>query len=72
MSKRHDRQEQIYQFICDYYEENGFSPTVREISRGVGLKGISSVCGHLDSLEADGRITMKHGMARTIVPIKAM
>ncbi len=56
----------ILQMITDYTEEEGGSPTLREIANAVGLAHASSVVRHLDHLEAAGLITRTPRKARAI------
>ena len=58
--------EQIYQYISNYINDMGYSPTVREIGKAVGLKSSSSVHSHLTQLEIEGRIETKPNSPRTI------
>ena len=46
-----EKENRIYEFICDYMKEKGFSPTVREIGEAIGLKSTSSVHIYLKRLE---------------------
>ena len=62
--------EQIYQYISNYINDMGYSPTVREIGKAVGLKSSSSVYSHLTQLEIEGRIETKPNSPRTIRIIK--
>ena len=62
--------EQIYQYISNYINDMGYSPTVREIGKAVGLKSSSSVYSHLSKLEIEGRIETKPYSPRTIRIIK--
>lgn len=62
--------EQIYQYISNYINDMGYSPTVREIGKAVGLKSSSSVYKHLTLLENEGRIESKPNCPRTIKIIK--
>ena len=62
--------EQIYQYISNYINDMGYSPTVREIGKAVGLKSSSSVYSHLTQLEIEGRIETKPYCPRTIRVIK--
>ena len=39
--------ERMYRFISEYVRDMGYSPTVREIGKAVGLKSSSSVYSHL-------------------------
>lgn len=67
MSKR---RKQIYDFIAVYIEENRFSPSMREITEGVGLQTVSTVKGHLDRMQQDGYIDFEPSKPRTIRLIK--
>ncbi len=56
MNEHKDKQQEIYEFLKIYTENNGYPPSVREICEGVGLKSTSSVHGHLKRLEGKGLI----------------
>ncbi len=49
-----DRQQQIWDFIVEYVERQGYPPTVREIGEAVGLASPSTVHAHLANLERAG------------------
>lgn len=59
--------DKVYNFIIDYVGEHLYSPSVREICNGTGLRSTSSVYAHLLALENEGfikfegirRITLK-------------
>lgn len=53
--------QKVYNFIVDYIQENGYAPSVREISIGTNLSSTSSVYYLLQRLEDEGRIEMKRG-----------
>lgn len=53
-------------FVHDFINENGFSPSVREISKAVGLKSTSTVQAHMDKLDALGYIVKEYGKPRNI------
>ncbi|GGF86520.1 LexA family protein [Paenibacillus aceti] len=59
-------QQRILDFIAQYQQENGYSPTFREIGIGVGLKSSSTVAGHIERLEQKGLIRRIHGSGRAI------
>ncbi|WMT42815.1 hypothetical protein RE628_11310 [Paenibacillus sp. D2_2] len=61
------RQQAIINFIAEYRELNGYSPTIREIQIGVNLASPSTVDGHLNRLETNGYITRKTNIPRTIL-----
>lgn len=58
---------EILFFLKKVIETNGYSPTVREICKGVGLKSPSSVHGYLERLEAKGYIEKSAMKSRTYV-----
>ena len=39
--------EKVYNFIVEFMEKNGYSPSVREICIGTNLSSTSSVSNHL-------------------------
>lgn len=61
-----EKENRIYEFICDYMKEKGFSPTVREIGEAIGLKSTSSVHIYLKRLEERGYIIRKNECPRAI------
>jgi repressor LexA len=50
------RQQEIFDFIKRYADENGYPPTVRDIGKAVGLASSSTVHAHLANLEKLGLI----------------
>jgi repressor LexA len=48
------RQQEIFEFIKRYSENNGYPPTVRDIGKAVGLASSSTVHAHLSNLEKLG------------------
>jgi repressor LexA len=54
-----DKGEFIYKFICDYLEENGYPPTVREIAEEAECC-VSIVFKKLNQLEKLGLISRKN------------
>lgn len=58
--------EKVYNFLVDFIKKNGYSPTVREICVGTGLRSTSSVYYHLITLKMLGKIDMKENTPRTI------
>jgi len=48
------RQQEIFDFIKRYSEQNGYPPTVRDIGKAVGLASSSTVHAHLANLEKLG------------------
>ncbi len=57
--------QETYKFIIDFIQENGYSPSYREIANGVGC-ALSTVVGRLEKLVEFGMIEMKANVPRTI------
>jgi len=60
------RKELILEFIKDFTEINGYSPSIRDICKGVNLTSTSVVKKILDKLEKDGKIQKGEAIARGI------
>ena len=65
MSNRQTK-ERILEYISNFSETHGISPTISEITDGVGLKSRSSVHGHINRLSAAGRLSFDRKSARSI------
>lgn len=57
----------IFEFIINFIRINKYSPTIREIGDGVGLKSTSSVCSHLTRMCNDNKLMYNADSPRTIV-----
>ena len=66
MSKLSPKQQQIYDYILSFSQENGYPPSVREIAGAVGLRSPSTVHFHLRSLREAGLISQAEGKTRAI------
>lgn len=71
MGRPSENREKILAFIQNFIRENGYSPSVREIGDGVGLKSTSSVHYQLDQLQKAGLLTAGNGKNRTVTPQSA-
>lgn len=60
------RQRQIYDFISQYIQKNGFSPTLKEMAQAIGVSSLATVHEHLQSLEKKGVIKKTDGQTRSI------
>jgi repressor LexA len=60
------RQQKIVDFIGDWVRERGFSPSMREIGRAVGLTSTSSVEHQLSVLQDKGYLRREAGCPRTV------
>jgi len=60
------RQRQILDFISQYIQTNGTSPTLRQIADAIGVTSLATVHEHLSTLEIKGLIERTHGKTRSI------
>lgn len=66
MSKLTAKQQEIYDYIVKFCEDNGYPPSVREIAAVVGAKSPSTVHFHIKSLQRAGLITQTAGKTRAL------
>ncbi|MGF6357118.1 repressor LexA [Paenibacillus sp. 4624] len=64
------RQQDVYDFIRFFIEDNGYAPTIREIADGIMLASSSTVHSHVNSLIRKGYLTNSSGGVRTLVLTK--
>ncbi len=60
------KQKQILEFISQYIQINGYSPTLQEIADSMGLSSLSTVHEHLQALERKNIIKRYEGAVRGI------
>lgn len=56
----------VLEFIQEFTEERGFSPSYREIMTGLGLTSVSAVAEHVDNLVSRGVLKKVPGAARSL------
>lgn len=61
------KQERVLKFIVMFQKENGYTPTVGDIQRGLGFKSRPAAAGHVRALERKGRIKTTPNIRRSIV-----
>ena len=61
-----DRQKKFLDFIEGFINDNGYSPSIREIAKGMGLSSTSSVKKMLDRLTDGGFLNRSNSIARGI------
>ena len=54
MPRTSDKAERIMDYVNQFIQENGYSPSVREIGAAVGLRSTASVSYHLQALQDKG------------------
>ena len=67
-----NKQQEILQFIQNKLENEGYSPSIREIAEEVNLKSTSSVQYHLNNLIEKGLLNKKANQSRTLTSNRLM
>ena len=60
------KQQAVLDFLQDFMEENGYTPSYREIMVGLGLSSVSAVAEHIENLVAKGVLAKNPGEARSL------
>ena len=56
----------LLDFLQDFTEEKGYSPSYREIQAGLGLSSVSAVAEHVENLVEKGVLKKVPGAARSL------
>ena len=56
----------LLDFLQDFTEEKGYSPSYREIMAGMGLTSVSAVAEHVENLVEKGVLKKVPGAARSL------
>src|SRR3989344_8468373 len=62
----YNRQRQILDFISQYIQRNGYSPTLQEIAQALGVSSLATVHEHLATMQKKGVIKRRDGSVRGI------
>ena len=60
------KEKDVYEYITDCIEKDGYAPSVRDICAAVGIKSTSSVYEYLRKLESKGYIKKSSGKSRAL------
>jgi repressor LexA len=60
------RQREVYDFISDFVQKQGYSPSFDEIGQGLGLSSLATVHKHISNLEKKGLLTRDYNRSRSI------
>lgn len=64
-----DRQAAIIRFVEGYVQQHRHPPSIRDISRGVGISSTSNVTYHINRLIENGYLYKQPGTSRTLVVV---
>jgi repressor LexA len=60
------RQRQVYDFIAEFVQSNGYSPSFEEIGAALGLSSLATVHKHINNLEAKKLLRRDYNRSRSI------
>lgn len=60
------KQRELLNFIDEFIQENGYSPSYREIMRALNYKSVSTVAVHVDGLIVRGFLKKREHSARSL------
>src|ERR1043166_10231095 len=60
------RQRQGYDFLQEFIQRNGYSPSFEEIGDGLGLSSLATVHKHISNLEKKGLLSRDYNRSRSI------
>ena len=60
------RQRQVYDFLQEFIQRNGYSPSFEEIGDGLGLSSLATVHKHITNLEKKGLLKRDYNRSRSI------
>ena len=60
------RQRQVYDFIANFVQSRGYSPSFEEIGNGMGLSSLATVHKHISNLEKKGLLKRDYNRSRSI------
>lgn len=65
------KQKVLLDFIAEFVQTSGYSPTLREIMQALGYKSVATVAKHVDNLVALGYVRKREGEARSLEVVVA-
>lgn len=63
------RQKQIYDFVCEFVQRKGYSPSLEEIGKRFGLSSVATVHKHVSHLVTKGLLRRAPNVNRSIEPV---
>lgn len=63
------KQKAIFDYVVNFIDANGYSPSYREIGLGVGLSSVATVSQHIEALQNKGVLSHNYNSSRSILPI---
>ncbi len=63
------RQREIYDYICEFVKENGYSPSLEEIGQHFQLASVATVHKHVQHLVSKGFLRKAWNRSRSVEPV---
>ncbi len=60
------RQREVYDYISEFVQKHGYSPSFEEIGSGLGLSSLATVHKHITNLEKKGLLKRDYNRSRSI------
>ena len=60
------RQKEVLDFLSNFTQTNGYSPSYEEIANGLGLNSLATVHKHVSNLQTKGLLQRSHNRSRSI------
>jgi len=60
------RQRQVYDYIAEFVQSKGYSPSFEEIGTGLGLSSLATVHKHISNLERKGLLRRDYNRSRSL------
>ncbi len=60
------QQRKVYDFISEFIQKNGYSPSYEEIREGMGLNSLATVHKHITNMEKKDLLTRDYNRSRSI------
>src|SRR5256712_5313980 len=60
------RQRQVYDYISEFVQKHGYSPSFEEIAKGLGLSSLATVHKHVSNLQKKGLLHRDYNRSRSI------
>jgi len=64
-----DRQREVYDWVVEFCEIHGYSPTLRELCKAFGFSSPNAAVCHLEPLRKKGWLTWSPRQYRTLRPV---
>ena len=59
------RQKEVIDFLSNFTQKNGYSPSYEEIAHGLGLTSLATVHKHVTNLQNKGLLQRAHNRSRS-------